>query len=200
METGTRGERWQEHTGAPPELAGRRRRVGCNRRAREARRRESARVRQGEGEEPPASPSQARRRQARNQCRARGRWARGREGGAPPQAAPVLDRARGTPRARWTRGRGRAQAHSGPETHEDSLSAPEVRHETRVTPPQPQCTPPAVPRAPSTYPLPIRSGHEVAPNDRLGGRGAHRTQEATQSEHGPADSSPHRIRLPPEVF
>jgi len=41
---------------------------------------------------------------------------RGREGGAPPQAAPVLERARGSqrPRARCTRGRGRAQSAAGP--------------------------------------------------------------------------------------
>lgn len=64
---------------------------------------------------------------------------------------------------------------------------------------------PARPHGPTgsgkgSHPLPIRSGHGVAPNDRLGGRGAHRTQEATQSDHGPADPSPHRIRLPPDFF
>jgi len=124
---------------------------------------------------------------------------RGQEGGAPPQAAPVLERARGTA-CTLDDGAGQGAWRSEPQAYEVSSRAPEVRHEPRVTPLQPQCTPPAVTRAPSTHPLAIRSAHGVAPNDRLGGKGAHRTQDATHSDHGPADPSPHRIRLPPEIF
>ena len=151
-------------------------------------------------------------------------WERRRESGAFPHAAPVLERARGykRPRARWT---GR---HSGPETHGVCPRAPRggkisgrglhshagsrnAAHKARRTD---ALTPPAASGAPSTAPPGPLKRHTPSCSTVVTGRppvtgwsgrghtgsGAHPTQEATQSDHGPADSWPHRIRLPPDLF
>jgi len=159
------------------------------------------------------------------------RWSLGREGGraARPRKLCQCSSVSGgslvvpTTSCVLDEGEGQGAERGGPETHEVSSRAHEVRHEPRATPPQPQSTAQrstqsgadwrvhtscGVSRArhgpivseKGLHPLPIRSSHWVAPKDRLGGMGARRTQEATQSDRGPAHPSPHWIRLPPDVF